>query len=81
MSRWQKKTKRWKQKLNKDDSYLSEELTCGKRYKLILCSHWRRIRSNEKLKLGTFQFNIRRSMDRTQWVGLYNIELLFSKNI
>lgn len=75
------KTKKWREKLSKDVIYPFEELSCGRTYKLILCGPWSRIRSTEKLKRGKFQFNIRRSMDRTEWVGLYNIELLCSENI
>lgn len=47
MSRWQKETKKWKQKLSKDGSYLSEELLCGRRYKLTLCSCFSTIRRME----------------------------------
>ena len=58
------KTKKWKQKLRNDGSYLSEELSCETRYRLILCSSQSTIRSNEKLKGGMVQFNVKRSIKR-----------------
>ena len=58
------KTKKWKQKLRNDGSYLSEELSCETRYRLILCSSQSTIRSNEKLRGGMVQFNVRRSIQR-----------------
>lgn len=66
MSGWPNQTKKWRQKLSEDGSYLSEELSCGKTYKLILYSSWSRIRSNEKLKGDKFQFNVRSSMNRAE---------------
>ena len=69
-----KTKKKWKQKLSNDGSYLSEELSCATRHRLILCSSQSTIRNNEKLKGGMVQFNVRRSIE--QKMALYKTECL-----